>query len=623
MYICYIIHIMFNYIFMRIFFIYISILLLSFSTHVNAQGNKKEMYSPSLTEAYARMDAVQSPKVANKPLIGISLGYNPKKNSVNTVYVQSVLKNGGVPYLVPVTDDVETLRQIVSQLDGLVMTGGEDINPKFYGEENHPELGEVNHERDSYDLTLVKLAIEHNVPILGICRGLQLINVALGGTLYQDLPSQHSQQINHRQESGTILAHKVLVTPNTQTSKVLGVSELMANSLHHQAIKKLAPGLKITGKAEDGVVEMIEGYPTRPILAVQYHPEYFASEGDTLMSKFFRHLINKADTFQLAKEIHSRILSVDTHTDTPLWFRSGYSVGLRKNNAVSIQKMTEGKLDAQFLAAFLSQKERDDASLQKAVEKCQGLIRNIYADVEKYKDACGIALTEKDAWELKKQGKKAFFIGIENGYGIGKDLKNILKFKNMGVNYITLCHSYDNDICHSSTNTEDASKGLTAFGREVVKEMNRVSMMIDLSHANEATFWDVIKLSTDPIIASHSGAKSCCLHNRNLTDDQLRALAKNGGVAQVCIYKSYLNKNKDLASVDDVIRHIDHIVKVAGIDHVGIGSDFDGGGGVAGCMGDNDMINITVRLIERGYSEEDIRKIWGGNFFRVMNQVQR
>ena len=608
---------------MRIFFIYIYILLLAFSTTVHAQEKNKSLYSPALTEVYARIDAVQSPKVANKPLIGISLGYNPKKNSVNTVYVQSVLKNGGVPYLVPVTDDVETLRQIVSQLDGLVMTGGEDIDPKYYGEENHPQLGEVNYERDSYDLTLVKLAIEHNIPILGICRGLQLINVAMGGTLYQDLPSQHSQEINHRQESGTILAHKVLVTPDTQTYKVLGVSELMTNSLHHQAIKKLAPGLKITGKAEDGVVEMIEGYPIRSVLAVQYHPEYFASEGDTLMGKFFRHLINKADTFQLAKEIHSRILSIDTHTDTPLWFRRGYSVGLRKNNAVSIQKMNEGKLDVQFLAAFLSQKERDDASLQKAVDRCNGLIQSIYADVEKYKDACGIAHTEKDAWELKKQGKKAFFIGIENGYGIGKDLGNILKYRKMGVNYITLCHSYDNDICHSSTHTADASKGLTDFGREVVKEMNRVGMMIDLSHANEATFWDVIRLSTDPIIASHSGTKACCFHNRNLTDDQLRALAKNGGVAQVCIYKSYLNKNRNAASIEDVIRHIDHIVKVAGIDHVGIGSDFDGGGGVPGCMGDNDMINITVKLLERGYSEEDIRKIWGGNFFRVMNQVQK
>ena len=182
---------------MRLLFYYIYILLLSFSANVFAQEKNKFLHSPALTDVYARIDTKQSTKIANKPLIGISLGYNPKKNSVNTVYVQSVLKNGGVPYLVPVTDDVETLRQIVSQLDGIIMTGGEDIDPKYYGEENHPQLGEVNHERDGYDLTLVKLAIEHNVPILGICRGLQLINVAMGGTLYQDLPSQHSQEINH------------------------------------------------------------------------------------------------------------------------------------------------------------------------------------------------------------------------------------------------------------------------------------------------------------------------------------------------------------------------------------------------------------------------------------------
>lgn len=606
---------------LRIFFS----LLILFTTCgiINAQGQNKSLLASSLQQMYNHIDAVQKTNIGKKPLIGISLGYNSKKNSVNTVYVESVLMNGGVPYLIPVTDDVEVLRQIVAQLDGLVMTGGEDIAPNYYGEQNHQQLGTVNDERDAYDITLIKLAIEHNVPILGICRGLQLINVAMGGTLYQDLPSQHSQRINHRQDSGMTMAHEVVVVPNTQTSRILNVDTILVNSLHHQAIKALAPGLKITGKSVDGVIEMIEAYPTRQIMAVQFHPEYFTAEGDTLMGEFFKFLINKADTFQLAKDIHSRILSIDTHTDTPLWFRRGYSVGLRKNNAVSIQKMNEGKLDAQFLAAFLSQKERDDASLQKAVEKCQGLIRSIYADVEKYKDACGIAITEEDAWKLKKAGKKAFFIGIENGYGIGKDLSNILKYKNMGVNYITLCHSYDNDICHSSTNTADASKGLTDFGREVVKEMNRVGMMIDLSHANESTFWDVIQLSTDPVIASHSGAKACCFHNRNLTDNQLRALAKNGGVAQVCIYKSYLNKNRNMASIDDVIRHIDHIVKVAGIDHVGIGSDFDGGGGVAGCNGDNDMINITVKLLERGYSEEDIRKIWGGNFFRVMNRVQK
>ena len=223
---------------------------------------------------------------------------------------------------------------------------------------------------------------------------------------------------------------------------------------------------------------------------------------------------------------------------------------------------------------------------------------------------------------MKTEGKKAFFIGIVNGYGIGKDLKNIKRYKDMGVNYITLCHSYDNDICHSSTHSEDNTKGLTAFGRKVVKEMNKAGILIDLSHANEATFWDVMKLSKDPVFASHSGVMACCKSDRNLTDEQLRALAQNGGVIQICIYKKYQNEHPNEASVDDVVRHIDHAVKIAGIDHVGIGSDFDGGGGLLGCNGDNDMINITVKLIEKGYSEEAIRKIWGGNFFRILNQVR-
>jgi microsomal dipeptidase-like Zn-dependent dipeptidase len=357
-------------------------------------------------------------------------------------------------------------------------------------------------------------------------------------------------------------------------------------------------------------------------LGVQYHPEDFAGKGDSLHGKLFKHLVEKAAIYQKAKDIHTRILSVDTHTDTPMWFRGGYSVGLRKNNQVNIQKMEEGKLDAQFLAAFLGQGERDEASSQKAVDKCFELIKGIYAEIDKYKDACGIALTEADAWRLKAEGKKAFFIGIENGYGIGKDIKNIRKFKDLGVNYITLCHSYDNDICNSSTNTADASKGLTPFGRKVVKEMNKQGVLIDLSHASEGTFWDVVKLSKDPVFASHSGVKALCNSDRNLTDDQLRALAQNGGVIQICIFKRYQNDKPEEASIIDVVRHIDHAVKVAGIDHVGIGSDFDGGGGLLGCNGDNDMINITFHLLEMGYTEEAIRKIWGGNFFRILTQVR-
>ena len=604
---------------------YLLLALLAMGTLGSVQAQRKRVspYAPKLEQLYTQADDAQHPAVGEKPLIGISLGYSDKKNSVNNTYINSILKNGGVPYLIPVTDDVEVLRQIVAQLDGIVFTGGEDFAPAYYGKEEHEKLGEVNVTRDTYDLTLLKLATDRNIPTLGICRGLQLINVGMGGTLYQDLPAEKPSDINHRQEEeGTVPTHSVSVVEGSVMHNIFGKQEIQVNTFHHQAIDKLAPGLKIVGWSNDSVPELIEAYPHRQILGTQFHPEIFTAAGDALMGKLFKFLVNKADTFKMAKDIHTRILSVDTHTDTPLWFtRGNFSVGMRKSNQVSIQKMEEGKLDAQFLAAFLAQKELDEVSSQKAVEKCHKMIEGIYADVAKYKDECGIALTEEDARRLKAEGKKAFFIGIENGYAIGKDIKNVKKYKDMGVQYMTLSHSYDNDICNSSSNTADASKGLTAFGRKVVKEMNKVGMMIDVSHVSEGTFWDVIKLSKDPIFASHSSVRALCDHDRNLTDEQLRALAKNGGVIQICIYGGYLNKDAKTASVDDVVRHIDHAVKVAGIDHVGIGSDFDGGGGVLGCAGDNDMINITVKLIEKGYSEEDLRKIWGGNFFRVMNQV--
>ena len=604
---------------------YLLLALLAMGTLGSVQAQRKRVspYAPKLEQLYTQADDAQRPAVGKKPLIGISLGYSEKKNSVNNTYINSILKNGGVPYLIPVTDDVEVLRQIVAQLDGIVFTGGEDFEPAYFGEEEHEKLGEVNVTRDTYDLTLFKLATDRNIPTLGICRGLQLINVGMGGTLYQDLPAEKPSDINHRQnEDGIVPTHSVSVVDGSMMHQILGKKEIQVNTFHHQAIEKLAPGLKVVGWSNDSVPELIEAYPHRQILGTQFHPEIFTANGDALMGKLFKFLVNKADTFKMAKDIHARILSVDTHTDTPLWFtRGNFSLGMRKRNQVSIQKMEEGKLDAQFLAVFLAQKERDESSSQKAVEKCHKMIESIYVDVEKYKDYCGIVLTEEDARRLKAEGKKAFFIGIENGYGIGKDIKNVKRFKDMGVQYITLSHSYDNDICNSSSNTADASKGLTAFGRKVVKEMNKVGMMIDVSHVSEGTFWDVIKLSKDPIFASHSSVRALCDHDRNLTDDQLRALAKNGGVIHICIYGGYLNKNEKEASVDDVVRHIDHAVKVAGIGHVGIGSDFDGGGGVLGCTGDNDMINITVKLIEKGYSEEDLRKIWGGNFFRVMNKV--
>ena len=590
---------------------------------MQAQKSKKTPLSEALTQLAQKVDSESILETKRCPLIGISTDVSSKRTAVNTAYVQSVILAGGIPYMIPVTDNVEVLRQIVSRLDGIVLTGGEDIQPIYYDNLPHEKLEEVSPARDTFDLMILKMAADRNIPILGICRGLQLMNVAFGGTLYQDLPTQHPSPINHRQkESGIIPTHRISIIKESKLAEIIGKEELEVNSFHHQAIQHLAPEFKATAWAPDSVVEAIEAYPVRQMLGVQFHPEIFTAAGDTTLCKLFKFLINKADTFSLAKDIHSRILSIDTHTDTPLWFKDGYSIGLRKDNMVSIQKMEEGKLDAQFLAAFIWQRKRDELSSQKAVESTTRLIQSIYDEIEKYKDFCDIAVTEEDLIRLKSEGKKAFFIGIENGYAIGKDLKNIEKYKQMGVNYITLCHSYDNDICHSSTHTEDATKGLTQFGREVVKEMNRLGIMIDVSHASEGTFWDVIKYSTQPIIASHSSSKALCDHDRNLTDEQLRALAKNGGVAQLCLLDAYIHKNPKAATVCEAAEHLDHMIKIAGIDHVGIGTDFDGGGGLQGCKGDNDLINLTIKMIEKGYTEEDLRKIWGGNLLRVMKQVQ-
>ncbi len=579
---------------------------------------QQEVYSPQLKAYYQKLDAATEVKTARKPIIGISCGSSLRNNSARSIEFA-----GGIPVMLPETKDISLIDDLLNGLDGLMMTGGEDVAPAWYNEEPSENLGKVDEDRDYFELALIKKAADRNIPIFGVCRGLQIINVALGGTLIQDIPSERADTtIKHGvYGKGPGPAHVITTVPGSLVEKMLGASRYGVNSRHHQGIEKLAPGLRITAWSPDSIPEAIEAYPIRQIFAVQFHPESNAAIGDTTHLHFFHHLIQQASLYKKAKEIHGRILSVDTHCDTPLRFsRGGSLISRNDRQQVSIQKMKEGRLDGQFLAAFLSQKELDDASMKAAVEKCQGIINNIHTEVAKYPDLCGLATTEEDANRLKAEGKLAFFIGIENGYGIGNDLSNIKKYYDQGVNYMTLCHSYDNHICHSSTHTADENKGLTSFGKKVVKEMNKVGMTIDLSHTSMGTFWDVMKLSKQPVICSHSGAKDVFFHDRNITDDQLRALAKNGGVIQICIFARYMSPDPAKTDIDDVIDHIDHCVKVAGIDHVGIGSDFDGGGGVLGLSGANDMIRITEKLLEKGYSEEDLAKIWSGNIFRVITQ---
>ena len=210
---------------------------------------------------------------------------------------------------------------------------------------------------------------------------------------------------------------------------------------------------------------------------------------------------------------------------------------------------------------------------------------------------------------------------IENGYAIGRDIANVKKFRDAGVVYMTLCHNGDNDICDSARGAGEHG-GLSAFGREVVAEMNRVGMMVDLSHASEKSFYDVLEASAAPVVCSHSSCRALCNHPRNLTDEQIAAIAAKGGVVQITMYKGFLVENGD-ATLNDFMRHLQHAIDVAGIEHVGIGTDFDGDGTIIGCRDASQLINVTREVLRRGYDAASIAAIWGGNWLRVMRDVQK
>jgi microsomal dipeptidase-like Zn-dependent dipeptidase/gamma-glutamyl-gamma-aminobutyrate hydrolase PuuD len=577
-------------------------------------------------------------------LIGLSVNHKEGLSCISNAYVNAVVKAGGVPVLIPLTNDTHVLDAILSHLDGLILSGGGDIHASFFNEELHPAVESCDLERDRYDMYLVRKAIEKQMPVLGICRGHQVLNVALGGSLMQDIPSQlPDSKIRHNQEetreTGT---HQVHITPGSQLHEILKQEEVFVNSFHHQAVKDVAPGLEIVARAEDGIVEAVESTERKSITGVQWHPENMAVADNDTMLALFRQVVNDAELYHLAKEIHQTIYSIDSHCDTPMYFKYGIDIG--KNNSiiqvkpsdlgaesengfvnyelkVDIPKMQAGMLDAVFMVAYLPQGARDAKTSQKTVEKTESIIRELIRQVEKNSATAGIARSTADLQRLKQAGKKAIFIGIENGYGIGKDIRNLQKFADMGVSYITLSHNGDNDICDAAVKSHSEHNGLSAFGKEVVKEMNRLGIIADISHTSEKTSFDVLELSDYPVIASHSSVKALCNHPRNISDELMRAIAKKGGVIQICLYSGFL-KTSGKATVKDAVDHIDYVVKTVGIDHVGIGSDFDGGGELKDLKAANEMPQMTMELLRRGYSKEDIAKIWGGNLMRVMNAVK-
>ena len=376
---------------------------------------------------------------------------------------------------------------------------------------------------------------------------------------------------------------------------------------------------------------------------------------------------NEERLVKQAENLHLNMLTVDTHCDTPMdMARSDFDLGVRhEDGCVDFPRMNEGGLNAEFFAVFIGQGTRNDSTFNEVNQRAIRIFETIHKNVAKNSEVAAIAKSPDDAYKLKRAGKIAAFIGLENGYPIGTDLSRVKQYYDLDARYITLCHTKNNDICDSSTDSNGAEhNGLSDFGTEVVMEMNRLGMMVDVSHISDLSFYDVLKISKAPVIASHSSCRALCESPRNLTDDMLLALKANGGVVQICILSQYIktpdpnpeldvklndlknrygdyntlsdekrrqlmteyreiqNRYEKLATVKDVVDHIDHVVQVTGIDYVGIGTDFDGGGGVEGCKSVAEMKNITIELLRRGYSKTDIAKIWGGNIMRVFREVE-
>ena len=371
--------------------------------------------------------------------------------------------------------------------------------------------------------------------------------------------------------------------------------------------------------------------------------------------------------------IHQSLLTIDSHTDTPLRFSrrstdlSKRSDPRRRGGKLDFPRMQEGGLDGVFFAVFVGQGPRTPEENEKVKREALMLFDSIHAVVDRSADLAAIALSADDLEAISQQGKKAVYIGIENGYPVGKDLSLVSRFYDLGARYITLCHTRNNDICDSSTDRDGPEHGgISDFGREVVREMNRLGIMIDVSHMSDEAFDDVVEVTKAPVIASHSNARVVCDNPRNLSDEMLLKLADNGGVIQLCLVSDYvaempayperdsarkalwakydnwsemddsaklaleqeyydLNRKypPNLATVSQFCDHIDHVVDLVGIDHVGFGSDYDGGAALEDCFDVTELPNITHELLIRGYSRADLQKFWSGNLLRVMKEVEK
>ncbi|MBR4898217.1 MAG: membrane dipeptidase [Prevotella sp.] len=584
------------------------------------------------------------PAGERKPVIGITANYDAQSSKLAEGYYKQVKVAGGTPLIIPPLSDRCTLMSTLDHIDGLLLSGGADINPLYCGEEPSPFLHGINAERDLPELLITRLAFNRQLPILGICRGIQTLAIALGGKVAQDIESEKGKVnsekgIKHSQDADrSEPTHSVSVANGSTLFNIYNdfgpfiptyddryPGTLPVNSFHHQAVIDPGPHFRIAATAPDGVIEAIESCEMKPIVGVQWHPECMDEDGLPL----FRWLVYEARQYRKTQQVHDHVLTLDTHCDTPMFFPQNINFARRDDRIlVDLHKMTEGRLDATIMVAYLPQPKMGETFSSKVSFPVKG--PKEYADlifdkigeiVEHYDDYLALARTPGDLYENKRHGRKSIMLGIENGLALGGQLQNVSHFAERGVVYITLCHNGDNDLCDSCRGS-NVHGGVSRFGEQVIREMNRLGLMVDLSHAGDKSFFDALEISKTPIVCTHSSCRALCDHPRNLTDEQMRRLAQAGGVMQVTLYNGFLRKDGK-ATILDAIDHLEHAIKVMGIDHVGLGTDFDGDGGVPGLANASELTLFTYQLLQRSYSERDIQKIWGGNFLRVMGQVQR
>ncbi|ASO07701.1 dipeptidase [Arenibacter algicola] len=390
-----------------------------------------------------------------------------------------------------------------------------------------------------------------------------------------------------------------------------------------------------------------------------------------------------------AARIHKDVITIDTHVDINVAnFTDTINYTQKLDNQVNLPKLKSGGLDVPWLIVYTGQGELTEEGYAKAKENAMAKFNAIHRLCEEIApQEIDLAYSSKDVYKIVDSGKKVAMIGVENAYPIGEDLSEFENYYNLGARYISLSHNGHSQFCDSNTGEADGvwlHNGLSDLGKMAVKEMNRLGVMIDVSHVSKESMKQMIALSKAPIIASHSSARALCNHSRNLDDEQLLLMKENGGVVQTVAFSSYLNTKKhevhaaylkdfqkevadslgidwytfdelaDLSDekkktfmanyskvvglakanankrkdrpqavdVADFVDHIDYMVNLIGLDHVGISSDFDGGGGIEGWSDASETPNVTLELVKRGYSEEEIAQLWGGNLLRVLDEVQ-